>query len=164
MTSNVGSREMAQRAPSVGYNAPREVAGHSAVRDGIYRKSLEQEFAPEFINRIDDIVVFGTLSENDVLRIVDLELSRLEKRVEALGYALDIDASARRLLVKEGYEPRYGVRSLRRTILAEVEEPLAERIVSGQVRYGDRVAVEADNGKIVFSVVSTDGLPEGIAS
>ena len=164
MTSNVGSRESAQRPPSVGYKALREASDRPSGRDDIYRKSLEQEFAPEFINRIDDIVVFGTLGEEDVLRIVDLELARLENRVLALGYALEVGASARKLLVEKGYDSRYGVRSLRRTILSEVEEPLAERIVAGEVRPGDRMSVGVENGKFVFTVVPSDCMPEGMAS
>ncbi len=164
MTSNVGSRESAQRPPSVGYKALREASDRPSGRDDIYRKSLEQEFAPEFINRIDDIVVFGTLGEEDVLRIVDLELARLENRVLALGYALEVGAAARKLLVEKGYDSRYGVRSLRRTILSEVEEPLAERIVAGEVRPGDRMSVGVENGKFVFTVVPSDCMPEGMAS
>ena len=164
MTSNVGSRESVQRPPSVGYRALCAESGRSSDCDEVYRKCLEQEFAPEFINRIDDIVVFGTLGEEDVLRIVDLELAQLEKRVSALGYTLDVDVPARRLLVKKGYEPRYGVRSLRRTILSEIEEPLAERIVAGEMQTGDRILVGAEGGEIALSTVPACGLPEGMAS
>ena len=127
-------------------------------REAAYRKNLERSFAPEFINRIDDIVTFGTLSDTDVLRIVELELGCLSRRVSELGYSLDASDEAKRLLVKQGYEPAYGVRSLRRTILDRVEEPLSELIVAGAVHAGDRVTVCADGDRIELSVA-----PAGLA-
>ena len=125
-------------------------------REAAYRKNLERSFAPEFINRIDDIVTFGTLSDTDVLRIVELELGCLSRRVSELGYSLDASDEAKHLLVKLGYEPAYGVRSLRRTILDRVEEPLSELIVAGAVHAGDRVTVCADGDRIELSVAPAD--------
>ena len=154
MTSNVGSREATQRAQSVGYNTASKPAMQALNREAAYRKNLERSFAPEFINRIDDIVTFGTLSDTDVLRIVELELGCLSRRVSELGYSLDASDEAKRLLVKQGYEPAYGVRSLRRTILDRVEEPLSELIVAGAVHAGDRVTVCADGGRPTRLLIS----------
>ena len=163
MTSNVGSREATQRAQSVGYNTASKPAMQALNREAAYRKNLERSFAPEFINRIDDIVTFGTLSDTDVLRIVELELGCLSRRVSELGYSLDASDEAKRLLVKQGYEPAYGVRSLRRTILDRVEEPLSELIVAGAVHAGDRVTVCADGDRIELSVAPADS-PTHLAS
>ena len=108
-------------------------------------------------------MTFGTLSDADVLRIVELELGCLSRRVSELGYSLDASDEAKRLLVKQGYEPAYGVRSLRRTILDRVEEPLSELIVAGAVHAGDRVTVCADGDRIELSVAPADS-PTHLAS
>ena len=121
----MGSREVQQRGAAVGYAAARSGA-ELLNRESVYtRKSLERQFAPEFINRIDDVVVFNSLGEADICKIVDLELGRLSKRVQSLGYSIRATEEVKRHLVSIGYEPRYGVRSLKRTILDYVEEPLA---------------------------------------
>jgi ATP-dependent Clp protease ATP-binding subunit ClpC len=129
MTSNVGSRSLAQKAPPVGYRKPDDEAPDTG---GHYRAALAQTFAPEFINRIDDIVVFNTLSSADVERIVGLELDELSARAASLGIKLTTTACARKRLAEMGYDPRYGVRALKRTILDTVEEPLAALIISGE--------------------------------
>ena len=109
-----------------------------------YRKALERTFAPEFLNRIDDIVVFRTLETDDVQRIVDLELEGLLARIARLGYKFRITDSAKRRLATMGYETRYGVRSLKRTLSDHVEEPLSALIIDGKLHEGDTVIVESD--------------------
>lgn len=159
MTSNVGSREATQQAKAVGYNTCCKPSIEALNRESAYRKNLEQRFAPEFLNRIDDIVTFGTLSEEDVLQIVDLELGQLSRRVAELGYLFVADAEAKRELVRAGYEPRYGVRSLKRTILDRIEEPLSELIVAGGMKPGDRILADVRDGEIVLSVSSLNDAP-----
>ncbi len=128
MTSNVGSRSLAQKAPAVGYRKTETTVESDGNH---YRAALAQTFAPEFINRIDDIVVFNTLTAADVERIVSLELDELAARAASLGITLTSTACARKRLAEMGYDPRYGVRALKRTILDTVEEPLAALIISG---------------------------------
>ncbi len=142
MTSNVGSRRVVSRPAAVGYSTSNKgnIVEVSANTD--YRKALEDTFAPEFINRIDDIVVFRTLSQEDIQKIVELELKFLYERAEALGYKISITPSARKRLAAMGYESRYGVRSLKRTILEAVEEPLAELIIGGGLESGDTIRIE----------------------
>ncbi len=142
MTSNVGSRDAMQNAVTVGYTTTAKTEGRQQHMDSIYRKSLSDLFAPEFINRIDDIVIFKTLSEEDVLKIVELEFSSFARRVNTLGYNVSITSDAKEFLVHEGYESKYGVRSLRRALLEHIEEPFAELIVEGGIRTGDTVGVE----------------------
>ena len=125
MTSNVGSRAAVQRAVQVGYSTSSKTVVEQAAPQIEYRKALERTFAPEFLNRIDDIIVFRTLTLEDVERIVELELRRLLARTQRLGYKVEISAEAKRRLAVMGYEARYGVRSLKRTLLDNVEEPLS---------------------------------------
>jgi ATP-dependent Clp protease ATP-binding subunit ClpC len=141
MTSNVGSRAIAQKAPAVGYGTSAKPLMELVRKEGDYRRALKNTFAPEFINRIDDIVVFNTLSTDDIERVVDLELRGLVARAEKLGYKLDISEAAKRELATLGYESEYGVRSLKRTILEQIEEPLAQMIVTGEIHAGETVDI-----------------------
>ena len=144
MTSNVGSRAVAQRPVSVGYSTSSKSAAAAETPQTEYRKALEQTFAPEFLNRIDDIVQFRSLELDDVERIVDLELGGLLQRTDRLGYKVKITAPAKRRLATMGYESRYGVRSLKRTLTDHLEEPLSELIITGKLHTGDTVVVEDD--------------------
>ncbi|MCH5329738.1 MAG: ATP-dependent Clp protease ATP-binding subunit [Alistipes sp.] len=142
MTSNAGSRNVQSRPPQVGYltSSHQSAAGLSESEE--YRKALEQTFAPEFLNRVDDVIVFRTLEQEDVERIVDLELSDVRERASKLGFGLRVTDDARRELADRGYEARYGVRALRRTLAEDVEEPLATLIIEGKLHDGDTVVVE----------------------
>lgn len=104
------------------------------------------------------MVVFNSLGEADICKIVDLELGRLSKRVQSLGYSIRATEEVKRHLVSIGYEPRYGVRSLKRTILDYVEEPLAELIVEGGVQSGETICVTCRDGKVELTVER--GMPE----
>ncbi len=141
MTSNVGSRVIAQKGPAVGYNTSKTAVREIAGKEADYRSALNQTFAPEFINRIDDIVIFNTLSGDDIGRVVDLELAGLVARAEKLGYGLDISEAAKRELAAVGYQPEYGVRSLKRAILDMIEEPLAQMIVEGEIKPGETIDI-----------------------
>ena len=147
MTSNVGSREVARKSLRVGYATPSKGAAPDTVPDGEYRRALERVFAPEFLNRIDDIVIFRTLDAGDVVRIIDLELQGLFTRTGRLGYKIKVTEGAKRRLASMGYEARYGVRSLRRTLAEQVEEPLSTLILDGKLRTGDTVVVESDRSR-----------------
>ena len=155
MTSNVGSREAVQRPVQVGYTTPSKSVTEELAPQGEYRRALERTFAPEFLNRVDDIVIFRTLELSDVERIVDLELEGFFARTERLGYRVRITDTAKRRLASMGYEARYGVRSLRRTLTDNVEEPLSSLIIDGGLREGDTVVVESDKaGGVKLRVAS----------
>ena len=146
MTSNVGSRAVVRKSVQVGYSTTSKSAVADVTPQSEYRKALEQTFAPEFLNRIDDIVLFRTLEIADVERIVDLELQGLMARTGRLGYKVKITDGAKRRLAAMGYESRYGVRSLKRTLMDNVEEPLSALIIDGKLHEGDTVVVESDKG------------------
>ena len=144
MTSNVGSRDVVKKSVQVGYSTVSKSATASATPRCEYRKALEQTFAPEFLNRIDDIVLFRTLELSDVERIIELELQGLFERTRRLGYKVKITDGAKRRLAAMGYESRYGVRSLKRTLMDNIEEPLSTLIIDGKLHEGDTVVVESD--------------------
>ena len=144
MTSNVGSRDVVKKSVQVGYSTVSKSATASATPRCEYRKALEQTFAPEFLNRIDDIVLFRTLELSDVERIIELELQGLFERTRRLGYKVKITDGAKRRLAAMGYESRYGVRSLKRTLMDNVEEPLSTLIIDCKLHEGDTVVVESD--------------------
>lgn len=144
MTSNVGSREAARKSVQVGYATGSKEADEALAPQSEYRRALEQCFAPEFLNRVDDIVIFRSLEPKDVERIVERELHGLRERARKLGYRMRITDGARQRLAAMGYERRYGARALRRTLLDHVEEPLSALIIDGKLREGDTVVVESD--------------------
>ena len=144
MTSNVGSQAAARRPVQVGYATASKQESAARTPETEYRRALEQTFPPEFLNRIDDIVLFRPLEIRDVERIVDLELQGLLGRTRRLGYRLRITRGARRRLAAMGYEARYGARALKRTLTDQVEEPLSSMIIDGRLREGDTVVVESD--------------------
>ena len=144
MTSNVGSKAAARRSVQVGYPTVSKQAALDNAPQSEYRKALEQTFTPEFLNRIDDIVLFRALEIADVERIVDLELQGLLKRTRRLGYKVKVTDGARRRLAAMGYEARYGARALKRTLTDQVEEPLSGLIIDGKLPEGGTVIVESD--------------------
>jgi ATP-dependent Clp protease ATP-binding subunit ClpB len=106
---------------------------------------LRQSFRPEFLNRIDETVIFQRLSEEEIRQIVDLQIRRLERRVEARRVALEVTDAARDLLAREGYDPTYGARPLKRAIQRLLENPLALRLLEGDVAEGDAVVADVDD-------------------
>ena len=144
MTSNVGSRTIASRHAAVGYATAATPARESTDREREYREAMGHTFAPEFIGRIDEIVVFNTLRADDVARVVDLELAALRERASRLGYTLEVSQAARAELAALGYDPDYGVRSLRRAIMDRIEGPLAEMIVAGGINPGETIDIDCN--------------------
>ena len=144
MTSNIGSQVI------TGY-----AGAHETMRQRVL-DALREHFRPEFLNRIDDIVVFHALSRADVRQIVDLQLARLEARLADRHLALDFTDRAKEHLAERGYDPVYGARPLRRAIQQEVETRLAQQIVAGEVRDGARVRVDAGPTGLVFTTVEPE--------
>lgn len=141
MTSNAGSRAVSMRTPAVGYATSSSADCEAASIESEYRDALEQTFAPEFINRIDDIVIFNTLAAEDIARVIDLEVDALIARAAALGYTVEVSEPARCELAVLGYDPDYGVRSLKRAITERIEQPLAQMIVAGELSPGQGVDI-----------------------
>ena len=111
---------------------------------------LKRHFRPEFLNRVDDTIIFHSLDEAHLAVIVDLQLARLEKRLARQQLTLDVDQAAKKLLAKEGYDPQFGARPLKRTIQELLLDPLATKLLGGEFAPGDKIAVTADDGALAF--------------
>jgi ATP-dependent Clp protease ATP-binding subunit ClpC len=150
MTSNLGTEEMS-KAP-VGFGA-------GAGSEGIAIKALKKHFRQEFINRIDETVVFNELSQSDVLQIVTLELARLNDQIAARGLSLDVDDESRLFLAQQGYDPDQGARPLRRAISKYLSDPLAEQILVDRFAFGQRIRVRLAGDHLVFDPITTQAVP-----
>ena len=148
MTSNVGA-ESIKNAKKVGFaRTVDEAENYNQMKDRVM-EILKHTFRPEFMNRVDEIIVFQNLGEEDLKKIVELLLVDLRKRVEENGFHMDISDSARELILKEGYEPAYGARPLKRAIQRLVEDTISEEVLKKAVSPGDQVRVDVEDGKIV---------------
>jgi len=138
LTSNIGA-ETIKRQTSLGFAAmQQDVADHSGIKDKVM-EAAKKFFKPEFINRLDDLIVFQTLEKAQLNRIVDLEISKVLVRLKNKRITLTLEDSAREFLIKEGYDPQYGARPMRRAVEKSIEDPLAEALLRGEVKEGDTV-------------------------
>ena len=160
MTSNAGTRQLKEFQHGVGFNAAGMIGG-TAVDDkgkeyarGIIQKALSKQFAPEFLNRLDEIVTFDQLDQNAIRQIVEIEIKPLVKRVEEMGYLIEITGKAKDLLAKKGYDIQFGARPLKRALQNYVEDCLCEMIISDKLKKGDSITIDkADNeDKLTFNV------------
>ena len=150
MTSNLGTADL--RKASVGFARTDEAATHERMRTKV-NDALKQHFRPEFLNRIDDVIVFHELSKDEVTVIIDLMMQRVRGQLEAQGLSIELTRTAKYLVVEKGYDPTMGARPLRRALQRWVEDPLSERILSKEFRAGDTIIVDADNGEVTFRVM-----------
>jgi ATP-dependent Clp protease ATP-binding subunit ClpB len=152
MTSNIGSHRI------LDYRGDSEA--DFAVMRATVLDELRQAFRPEFLNRIDETVVFHALGENDLKQIIEIQLDRVRARLTDRRITLEISDEAKTHLVRTGYEPAYGARPLKRAIQREIETPLGRKILAGEIRDGDhvRVGFDRDRGELTFNAV--DPLPE----
>jgi len=137
MTSNIGSQFITEEES-------RE------ARSRLVMDALRQHFRPEFLNRVDEVIIFDRLSEDDLKKIVEIQLGRLTKRLEQQKIMLDLSDSAKELLAREGYDPVYGARPLKRTIQKEILDPLSLDILEGKFHEGQRIRVDAKDGALDF--------------
>jgi ATP-dependent Clp protease ATP-binding subunit ClpB len=149
MTSNVGSHRILE------YRGAFEGEEYRRMKDAVLSE-LRATFRPEFLNRLDDIIVFHALSEEDLKKIVEIQLASLRARLEERHITLVLTEAARTRLVRTGYDPHYGARPLKRAIQREIENPLAKRIVAGEVRDGQTVRIDTDPHEVhlVFEIES----------
>jgi len=145
MTSNIGSRQIQEYGRGIGFGT--SDAGTDMARQDIIRKALNKSFAPEFINRIDEIITFNQLDREAVGRIVEIELAQLSKRMEGMGYTLTVTDNAKSFLADKGYSREYGARPLKRAIQTYVEDKLAEVMIDGECPVGSKLLIEANADK-----------------
>ncbi len=158
MTSNTGSRQLGDFGTGVGFATANREASAEQLRRDVIDKALKKTFAPEFLNRIDALVHFNSLGRNDVHKIIEIELSTLFSRVEAMGYGIEIDERAKDFIFAHGWDKQYGARPLRRALQQYIEDDLADKIVSANIRLGDKISIttigEGDEEKIDFVIAT----------
>ena len=149
MTSNIGTRELKDFGAGVGFNTSELTKERS---DAVIRKALNRQFSPEFLNRVDDIVTFGALNHDCILKIVDIELAGFYKRVEENGLKLEITDAAKNLVADRGFDIQYGARTLKRAIQSEIEDPLSEMLLREEAVAGDTIVIDVKDDKITTSI------------
>ncbi|MCH8554394.1 MAG: ATP-dependent Clp protease ATP-binding subunit [Schleiferiaceae bacterium] len=142
MTSNIGSRQLKDFGQGVGFGTKARESSTNENTKGVVEAALKKAFAPEFLNRIDDVVLFNSLERADIHRIIDIELAKLFKRIEDLGYKLELTEKAKDFISDKGFDQQFGARPLKRAIQKYVEDPLAEEIVNSRVSEGDAITID----------------------
>lgn len=159
MTSNIGARQLQDFGTGVGFSTSTREAQEEDSKKGVIQSALKRAFAPEFLNRIDDIVVFNALAREDIFQIIDLELQKLYARINNLGYQINLTEEAKDFIADKGYDSKFGARPLRRAIQKYLEDPLADEIINASISEGDTIEVgfDSDEDHITVNVVKGEG-------
>ncbi|MBP7407175.1 MAG: ATP-dependent Clp protease ATP-binding subunit [Flavobacteriales bacterium] len=157
MTSNIGARDLSDFGKGVGFGTAAKAEGQDDSNRGVIEKALKKAFAPEFLNRIDDIIIFNSLTRGDIHKIIDIELGYLYKRVADLGYDLKLTDEAKDFLSEKGYDEKFGARPLKRAIQKFIEDPMAEEIINQGIEEGDKITINLNKEKTDLSVKVTKG-------
>ncbi|MDX2003474.1 MAG: ATP-dependent Clp protease ATP-binding subunit [Chitinophagales bacterium] len=154
MTSNIGARQLKDFGKGIGFSTSAREASADEYEKGVIEKALKRTFSPEFLNRIDDVVIFNSLRREDILQIIDIVMKDVYKRMENLGYTVQLSEEAKNFVAEKGFDPQFGARPLHRAIQKYLEDPLAEEILRSKVKEGDIFSVELDvpEQKLVISV------------
>jgi ATP-dependent Clp protease ATP-binding subunit ClpC len=147
MTSNIGARQLKDFGAGVGFSTSAKVNQNEEHSRGVIENALKRAFAPEFLNRIDDVVVFNTLGKEEIFKIIDIELKALFGRVNTLGYQIKLTDVAKEFIAEKGFDINFGARPLKRAIQKYLEDPIAEEILKGVVNEGDTLEVDYDKAK-----------------
>jgi len=152
MTSNIGTRQLKDFGRGVGFDTKSQHQSTNEYAKSVIQKALKNAFAPEFLNRIDDVVLFNTLTREDIHQIIDIELKGLYGRINQLGYQIKLTNAAKDFIVEKGYDIQYGARPLKRAIQKYLEDPMAEVLISADIAEGDSISVGFDSKKEEITV------------
>jgi len=144
MTSNIGVRQLKDFGAGIGFSTTAQEEGADDYAKSVIQKSLKKTFSPEFLNRIDDVVIFNSLDKDHIHQIIDLALKDVYGRLEKMGYTIELTNEAKDFLAEKGYDPQYGARPLHRAIQRYMEDPLAEEILNGNPKPGDLLYIDFD--------------------
>ncbi len=148
MTSNIGSRQLKDFGQGVGFGTQAKLNSKNEYSQNVIDNALKRTFAPEFLNRVDDVVMFNALDKNDIRKIIGIEIREVVKRVEEMGYKIEITDKAMDFLAEKGWDEQYGARPLKRAVQKYVEDVLAEAIISSNLHIGDTISIDmAENGE-----------------
>ena len=147
MTSNIGARQLKDFGQGIGFNTSSKKDNVDTHSKGVIQKALKRAFSPEFLNRIDDVIVFNSLDKEDINKIIDIEMDSLLKRIDTLGYTVKISEEAKDFIADKGFDSKFGARPLKRAIQKYFEDPLAEEIINAQIKEGDTIKVSLNKEK-----------------
>lgn len=153
MTSNIGAREVKDFGSGVGFETSTRKAQAPEIEKKLIRNALKKTFSPEFLNRIDDVIIFNTLEKKEIGKIIDLELSKLFTRINKIGYKLDLSKNAKDFIIEKGYDRKYGARPLNRAIQNYIEDLLAENVVANKIKEGDNILLDHKKGEDKLSFI-----------
>jgi len=162
MTSNIGARKLKDFGTGVGFGTSAKEAQESDYAKAVIENALKKAFAPEFLNRIDDVIVFNALEKEDINKIIDIELVKLVSRIKDLGYNLKLTEKAKDYIADKGFDKQYGARPLNRAIQKYVEDALAEEIINAKIQEGDTITMDLDtkNDELKIKVKSSSKTTE----
>jgi ATP-dependent Clp protease ATP-binding subunit ClpC len=147
MTSNIGARQLADFGTGVGFGTKAQTDSRDDNAKAVIQNALRKAFSPEFLNRVDDMIMFKSLGKNEILQIIDIELSKLYGRINSLGYQVELTEKAKDFIVDKGYDEKFGARPLKRAIQKYIEDPLAEEIIKANLVEGDTIQLDYEDGK-----------------
>jgi ATP-dependent Clp protease ATP-binding subunit ClpC len=161
MTSNIGSRQLKDFGQGVGFATSAKQAASSDHAKSVIENALKKAFAPEFLNRIDDVVIFDSLERDDIHKIIDIELSYLYQRIQSMGYKIIVTPEAKDFIVEKGWDAQFGARPLKRAIQKYIEDALAEEIIKTKLTSNDVIKIDLspDTKEIHISIVKEESLP-----
>jgi ATP-dependent Clp protease ATP-binding subunit ClpC len=147
MTSNIGARELKDFGQGIGFNTLAKQRNNEGNNRGVIEKALKRAFSPEFLNRIDDVIIFNSLNKEDINKIIDIEMDSLLKRIFVLGYTVKISKQAKDFIANKGFDVKFGARPLKRAIQKYFEDPLSEEIINAKIKEGDTIKVSLNKNK-----------------
>jgi len=151
MTSNLGAREIQKNTPMGFKKINTEDLSYDEIKEKVMSE-LKQAFRPEFLNRVDEVIVFHKLQKQQVYNIMDLMMSRVQQQLELQGITIELKKNAKELLLEKGYDSSMGARPMRRCIQNLIEDPISEKLISGEIRSGQKIEVSAKDKKMHFDI------------
>lgn len=147
MTSNIGARQLQDFGTGVGFGTSAKMASSEEDQKSVIQNALRKAFSPEFLNRVDDMILFKPLQREEIYRIIDLELGHLYKRINDLGYTIELQKDAKDFIVEKGYDEKFGARPLKRAIQKYIEDLLADQIINAKIKEGDKIMLSLSDDK-----------------
>lgn len=163
MTSNLGSRQLKDFGTGVGFGTSAREQRKSDLENSVIQGALKKAFAPEFLNRIDDVVLFNSLSRDDIHSIIDIELRSLFGRIQDLGYHINLSDKAKDFVADDGFDEAFGARPLARALQKLIEDPLAEKIISKEITEGDTIHIDLSGETLEFKIEKAPELEQAAA-
>lgn len=156
MTSNIGSRQLKDFGQGVGFSTSAKLSTSSTYAAGVIENALKRSFAPEFLNRIDDVIIFDSLDRDDIHKIIDIELKSLFSRLADMGYSMKVTEKAKDFIVEKGWDAQFGARPLKRAIQKYIEDALAEEIIKSKVNEGDMILIDHEESNPELTITITN--------